>query len=146
MIKSTATSFEIASAAAVQSLNFNRWLTDFAYGALALKGFFSAEIIPPDLAPTETEQEQKLPAIWSVIHRFDSDEACSAWLNSTERKSQLQRPTWLRVKKIDIFSGSSNLSLLSQAFLDIRRAICKLPCPVGTTTGVVFSTSVAQTP
>jgi len=89
MIKSVATSFEISSAAEIQSLNFNLWLTDFAYGALALKGFFSAEIIPPGLAPTETEQDQKLPAIWSVIHRFDSEEACSAWLNSTERKSQL---------------------------------------------------------
>jgi antibiotic biosynthesis monooxygenase (ABM) superfamily enzyme len=89
MIKSVATSFEISSAAEVQSLNFNRWLTDFAYGALALKGFFSAEIIPPDLAPSEFEQEQKLPAIWSVIHRFDSEEACSTWLNSSARKSQL---------------------------------------------------------
>jgi hypothetical protein len=77
MIKSVATSFEISLAAEVQSLNFNRWLTDFAYGALSLKGFFSAEIIPPDLAPSETEQEQKLSVVWSVIHRFDSEETCS---------------------------------------------------------------------
>ena len=89
MIKSTATSFEIASTDKVHSLDFNRWLTDFAYGALALKGFFSAEIIPPEIAPSEIEEDEKLPAIWSVIHRFDSEETCSVWLNSPERKSQL---------------------------------------------------------
>lgn len=88
MIKSVATSFEIASVAD-QSLDFNRWLTDFAYGALALKGFFSAEIISPDIAHSESVQEQKRSSIWSVIHRFDSEEACSAWLNSSDRKSQL---------------------------------------------------------
>jgi antibiotic biosynthesis monooxygenase (ABM) superfamily enzyme len=89
MIKSTATSFEIASVDKVPSSDFNRWLTDFAYGALALKGFFSAGIIPPEFAPSEIEEDEKLPAVWSVIHRFDSDEACSVWLNSLERKSQI---------------------------------------------------------
>ncbi|MFA7335291.1 MAG: hypothetical protein WC028_00800 [Candidatus Obscuribacterales bacterium] len=89
MIKSTATSFEIASTDKVQTSDFSRWLTDFAYGALALKGFFSAEIIPPEIAPSEIEEDEKLSAIWSVIHRFDSEETCSVWLNSPERKSQL---------------------------------------------------------
>ena len=89
MIKSVATSFEIASADKVHSSDFNRWLTDFAYGALALKGFFSAEIIPPECASSEIEEDENLSAVWSVIHRFDCEEACVAWLNSTERKSQL---------------------------------------------------------
>ena len=61
----------------------------FACLALALKGFFSAEIIPPEFAPGEIEEDEKLSAVWSVIHRFDGEEACAAWLNSTARKSQL---------------------------------------------------------
>lgn len=84
MIESTATSFEIVSGDKVNTADFSKWLTDFAYGALALKGFFSAEIIPPEISDNEAR-----PVIWHVVHRFHNEELCTVWLNSTERKIQL---------------------------------------------------------
>jgi antibiotic biosynthesis monooxygenase (ABM) superfamily enzyme len=85
MIKSIATRFEITPGANLNSADFGQWLTDFAYSALALKGFFSSEIIAPEIA----EDKNTYP-VWTVIHRFDSDETCSTWLDSQGRKAQLE--------------------------------------------------------
>ncbi|MBP6351630.1 MAG: hypothetical protein KA392_18910 [Candidatus Obscuribacter sp.] len=86
MIKSIATRFEITPGANLNNADFGQWLTDFAYSALSLKGFFSAEIIAPEIA----EDKNAYP-VWTVIHRFDSEATCSAWLDSKDRKAQLDR-------------------------------------------------------